>query len=138
MRIMALDIGTKRIGVALSDALKITSQPYTTIEYKNRKEAFREISQIVKDREVSQIIAGLPLNKEGEFTPKTEEIDGFIRKLEKFLNMQIVRVDERYSSQNAEEHLRNMGKKPSRNKAEIDKIAAALILQEYINTLEIS
>lgn len=138
MRIMALDIGTKRIGVALSDALKITSQPFTTIEYKSHNAAFGQIGEIIEKKEVSRVIAGLPLNKDGEFTPKTREIEGFIKKLEKFLNISIVRVDERYSSQDAEAHMRSMGKKPSKNKADIDKIAAAMILKEYLSELEIT
>ena len=133
MRIMALDIGSKRIGVALTDALKITSQPYITVEYKNQKEAFSRIREIVRDKEVSEVIAGLPVNLSGEKTKKTKETEIFIKKLEKFLQIDILRVDERYSSKDAENHMRKMGKKPSRNKADIDRIAAALILKAYLD-----
>ncbi len=133
MRIMALDIGSKRIGVALSDPLGITSQPYVTIEYKSRKEAFQKIAEIILEKEVDKVIAGLPVNLAGDFTLKSRETESFIRKLENFLKKDITRVDERWTSQEAEKHMRNLGKKPSRNKADIDRLAAAIMLREYMN-----
>lgn len=132
---MALDIGTKRIGVALSDPLRIISQPYKTIEYNNRKIAFQEIRHVIDEKEVDEIIAGLPVNLAGEFTKMSREVESFIKKLELFLNMTIHRVDERYSSQEAEKHMQMMGKKPSKNKGEIDRIAAAIILKEYLQEI---
>jgi putative Holliday junction resolvase len=130
---MALDIGSKRIGVALSDPLGITSQPYVTIEYKSRKEAFQKIAEIILEKEVDKVIAGLPVNLAGDFTLKSRETESFIRKLENFLKKDITRVDERWTSQEAEKHMRNLGKKPSRNKADIDRLAAAIMLREYMN-----
>jgi len=129
---MALDIGVKRIGVALSDLMEIISQPYVTIEYGRQADAFRQIGEMIEEKEVHRVIAGLPLNKEGEFTPKTKEIEKFIIKLEKYLKIDIIRVDERWTSQDAEVLMREMGVQPSRNKADIDKFAAAIMLREYL------
>ena len=128
-RIMALDIGSKRIGVALTDPLRITSQPYTTIEFRSHREAIARIAEICDQMEVSEVIAGLPVNTAGQATERTRLTEKFIVKIEKALGATIVRVDERFSSAEAEAHMRNLGKKPSRNKADIDKIAAALILK---------
>jgi putative Holliday junction resolvase len=131
-RIMALDIGDKRIGVALSDLMQITSQPFTTITYKTSKEALAEIKNIMVEQNVVKVIAGYPLNLAGEATRQTEKTEGNIRYFEKQLRLKIERVDERFTSQDAEAHMRQLGFKPSQDKAAIDKIAAALMLKNYL------
>jgi putative Holliday junction resolvase len=118
---MALDIGDKRIGVALSDLMQITSQPFTTITYKTSKEALAEIKNIMAEQNVVKVIAGYPLNLAGEATRQTEKTEGNIRYFEKQLRLKIERVDERFTSQDAEAHMRQLGFKPSQDKAAIDK-----------------
>ena len=133
-RVMGLDIGTKRIGVALSDPLLIIAQPFDTIARTPEKDALNKILDIVKLYNVNNIVAGLPLMMNGDFGSQAQDCSDFAKKIEQKTNINVILVDERLSSYQAEEILKFQGVKYTKNKGKIDMAAAAVILQEYLDT----
>ena len=133
-RVIGLDIGTKRIGVALSDPLLITAQPFSTIDRKPEKEAIDKIAAIIKDYSVEKIVAGLPLMMNGDFGPQAQDCSDFAKKLEQKTNIDVIFIDERLTSYQAEEILKEQNVKYTKDKGKVDMIAASIILQEYLDT----
>ncbi|MDD3013220.1 MAG: Holliday junction resolvase RuvX [Candidatus Gastranaerophilales bacterium] len=132
-RFLGLDIGTKRIGIAVSDPLFITAQPVNTIMRQPEQKSVEEIKQLCKQYNVSYIVAGLPVNMDGSFGFQAEDVQKYSVLLEKEIQKQIIFEDERLTSYDAERILIEQGRKPSRNKALIDMVAAAIILQQYLD-----
>ncbi len=137
MRIIALDYGSKTVGVAVSDELGLTALPLETIkrdkENKLRKTLAR-IEEIIKERSISLIVLGKPLNmddSEGERVKKTLE---FAAALEKRTGLKVVLQDERLSSIEAKEILADSGIKKEDMKLYIDSVAASVILRDFMNT----
>lgn len=130
-RIMALDVGTVRIGAAVSDPMQILASPLTTIS--NDKNALKAVRAILSEYEIKRLLVGYPVNLKGEAGKAVVMVDKFIRDLN--FEGEIIRWDERYTSVAAADLLRQAGKKPSRNKGLIDRSAAALMLQEYLDSL---
>ncbi len=132
-RILGLDYGTRRIGVAVSDPLKIIATGVTTLE--NSPRLIDELRAIVRRYEPVRIVLGLPINLKGERGQKAIEAEAFARTLEEQLHLEVVLVDERFTSQQAHETLRTMGvgRQKRRSKETIDRMAAALILQSYLD-----
>ena len=133
-RVIGLDIGTKRIGIALSDPLLITAQPFTTIERKPEKDAIDKIANIIKEYSVEKIVAGLPLMMNGDFGPQAQDCEEFAKKIEQKTNINVIFVDERLTSFEAEEILKAQKVKYTKDKGKVDMIAASIILQEYLDT----
>ena len=134
-RIMGLDIGTKRIGIALSDPLLITSQPFQTIERKPENIAINKIEEIIKSYNVDKIVAGLPLMMNGDFGEQAQDCKNFGEKIKQKTNIDVIFVDERLTSFQAEEILKSQGVKYTKNKGKVDMVAASIILREYMDTL---
>lgn len=139
MRIMGLDYGSKTVGVALSDELLMTAQPFETIfrngENKLRKTLAR-IVEIIEEKDVHLIVLGKPLHlngTEGERVLRTQE---FYESLQKRVHIPIVWVDERLTSVEAKEILSESGIKKEDIKKYIDSVAASLILKDYMNRIE--
>lgn len=137
MRLMGLDYGSKTVGVALSDELLITVQPYETIlrdsENKLRRTLAR-IEEIVKEKEVKTIALGLPLMIDGSVGERARLTLEFKEKLEKRLDgTEIVMVDERYTTDASSEELDFMGIPKEEQKTYVDQLAACLILEDYMN-----
>jgi putative Holliday junction resolvase len=134
-RFLAIDFGLKRIGLALSDPLKLFSYPFSTLT--NDNNLWVNLDKIIKEKKVSQIILGYPLKENGEATSLTEKISKFKKEIDKKFNIPIILWDESYSSQTAKEKIIQSvtSKKKRRDKGLIDKNAAAVILQEYIDSL---
>lgn len=136
MRIMALDYGSKTVGVALSDELMLTAQAFETIfrtsENKLRK-TIRRIEEIIQEKQVSKIIIGKPLNMDGAEGQRVEKTKEFVKLLEKRTNIEIIWQDERLTSIEAMEILKENQIKKSETKKYIDQVAAMLILEEYMN-----
>ena len=133
-RVMALDVGFKRIGVAVSDPLLLISRPYTIIYRKSNRETFEELLKLISTLNVEKIIVGIPINARGDETKVAKKIKKFVSKFESFLKEQeketeLEFVDESYSTMEAEELCRLLGKK---ERKEVDDIAAALILKEWL------
>ncbi len=131
-RIVALDIGTKRIGVAVSDALWLGATPLKLILRKEDSKAREEIIQICNSYQTNLILIGVPYNMDGTLGFQAKICLNFIKPLEK--DFEILYQDERLSSEAAENILKNKGKKYTKNKGLVDTTAAAIILQDYLDS----
>ena len=132
-RIIALDIGTKRIGVAVSDALYIGATPVKTIQRISDVKALNEIKEILKEYNTDLILIGVPYNMDGSLGFQAKNCLDFIKPLRK--EYTVLEQDERLTSEVSEQILRQKGKKYTRNKGLVDMTAACVILQEYLENL---
>ena len=132
-RIIGIDYGSKRIGIAVSDPLRIISQSVAVFE--NSPSIIDDIKALIRKYNPEKIVIGNPVTLKGVKGAKAEEVDRFITVLERELQIEIVRFDERFTSKIAQQTLRDMGvkKKKRQIKASIDAMAAALILQGYLD-----
>ncbi|MEN6371511.1 MAG: Holliday junction resolvase RuvX [Armatimonadota bacterium] len=134
MKLMGLDIGEKRIGVALSDDTGSFAFPFTTIvRTVSEKADLRSIVRIIEEENVSKVIAGIPIMLSGQEAVQAEKIRAFAGKLARRLRIPLEYWDERYSTAEAERMLIDAGKSREARKNIIDKAAAAVILQSYID-----
>lgn len=133
-RIIALDIGTKRIGVAVCDALYIGATPIKTIERKDDTKVRKEIENICEEYLTDIILIGVPYNMDGTLGFQAKNCLDFIKPLRN--KYKIIEQDERLSSNTAEEILKQNGKKYTKNKGLVDSAAAAVILQDYLDQLK--
>lgn len=134
MRILGLDMGTKRIGVAISDELLLTAQGADTIERKNLKSDLDRIGSLVKENNVSEVVVGLPINMDGSYSAKTKEVIEFLDKLLESVDVPIKTWDERLTSVQAERTLLEADMSRAKRKRLSDKLAAQLILQSYLDS----
>jgi len=130
---MALDIGDRRIGVALSDPLQILASPLQTIVRTSDESALLEITKLVDKHGVEKLIIGMPYSLDGTIGPQAEKVLSFKDKVSTQLNIEIVLQDERLSSVTADMKLKETRKKSARLKDKIDAAAAAVILQSYLD-----
>jgi putative Holliday junction resolvase len=130
---MALDVGDKRIGVALSDPLQILASPLQTINRTSDEYALLEITNLVNKHEVEKLIIGMPYSLDGTIGPQAEKVLLFKAKIAAQLNIDLVLQDERLSSVTADQKLKETRKKSTRFKERIDAAAAAVILQSYLD-----
>ena len=132
-RIMALDVGGRRIGVALSDSTRVLASPLTTLRAEPRARALAEIAALVARHEVAEVVVGLPLTLNGEIGPQAQLIQAFAEELRHALPAPIHLFDERLTSVAAERMMQDLGIKPERRKARIDEVAASIILQDFLD-----
>jgi putative Holliday junction resolvase len=133
MRILALDHGTKRIGVALSDETATIAQPVEFIAAEPFARALDRIKQIVKDREVGEILVGLPRNMNGSYGPAAESAQKFAATLREALGLPVKTWDERLTSAQANRFLIEAGMRREQRKTKVDQSAAAILLQSYLD-----
>ncbi|MDR0823379.1 MAG: Holliday junction resolvase RuvX [Endomicrobium sp.] len=130
---MSIDYGLKRIGIALSDMLQITASPFDTIDSENPNINAKKIIEIAENNEVSEIVVGLPVNMSGSEGSMVKTVKLFIDELKKLSNLPIETINESLSTVEAQEFLKVKSKKLNiKDKGGKDKIAAALILQRYM------
>lgn len=129
--VIALDYGDKRVGVARASNVARIANPLTTLD--NDNDLIDKIKDIVSTENVGLIVVGYPRGMDGQLTEQTQKVDNFIDQL-KVLNIEIKKQDESLTSVNAEAEL--TAKRSSFNKAEIDALAATLILEDYLVSLE--
>lgn len=134
MRLLALDVGDRRIGVAMSDPDGILASPFTTLERQAKDRSLEEILRIAEENDVAEIIVGIPYLMSGRVGPQARITMDYADSLAKQTHLPIRRVDERLSSIQAERLLRESGVRPSENKGKIDAAAAAIILQAYLDS----
>lgn len=136
MRIMGLDVGDKKIGVALSDSMGWTAQGYSVIERKNLKETLCKIKKIIEKNDVTQVVIGLPKNMNGSIGPQGEKILKFAEELGNIINnnIEIKLWDERLTTIEAEKTLIEADLSRKKRKQVVDKLAAVLILQNYLDS----
>jgi putative Holliday junction resolvase len=134
-RILAIDYGTKRIGLAVTDPLKMFAIPFDTIP--NDKHTLDKLKQIISEKNVVKIILGNPVKENGEDSTISKDVRKFKSELEKKIDLAIELVDERYSSDIAAKRILESvpSKKKRRNKSLVDKNAAAVILEDYLKEI---
>ncbi|MEK7248911.1 MAG: Holliday junction resolvase RuvX [Bacteroidota bacterium] len=132
-RILGIDYGTKRIGVAMSDPTRLIAQGITTLD--NNIKTVEKLLEIVKREEVVRIIVGMPYTADGGKGKKALEVEEFIQHLKQHTTIEIDTWDESYSSVNAHQAFIDIGmkKKKRQQKARVDEMAARLMLQEYLD-----
>ena len=135
MRILGIDYGDVRTGVAITDPLGITAQGLKTINNQNSDRILlRELEEIVTEYNVEKIVIGMPLNLKGEKTVRAEKTEKFIHKLKcKFGKMPIEVIDERLTTVQAHRTMNELNIKPKNKKNLVDTISAVYILETYIN-----
>ena len=127
---MAIDYGTKRVGIAMTDPLGIISQPLLTINIKSKKELIKRLKFIIEENEVGLILVGNPLLHSGDASKFSHEISKFANRLQNAVDVEVKLWDERFTSQYAIKILKDIGL--NKRKAKIDQIAASIMLSEYL------
>ena len=135
MRVLAVDYGERRTGVAVSDEIGITAQGLETIEVKDESEILLRIAQVAKETGAGTIVVGLPLNMDGTESEKSRKVREFGALLAEETSLPVVFRDERMTSKQAQRVMHELNKKTQNNKPMIDRISATLILQEYLKTI---
>jgi len=135
MRILGLDYGTKRIGVALCDELGLTGQGLTTIAWKNQNQVLNALGVLVRNHGVEKIVIGYPLRLDGTEGIQCEKVNSFARLLEARFSIPVIKWDETLSTQAAEEILIQSRMRREKRKKIVDKLAAGIILQGYLDSL---
>jgi len=131
-RSLGIDFGEKRVGLAISDKSNLIASPFKTINYINNNDLVSQIENIVIENNIENFVLGLPINMKGEDTAQTKTVRKFKESLSS-LDLPIIYEDERLSSVSAKNSLILQNIKTGHNKSEIDKTAAAIILQQYLD-----
>jgi putative Holliday junction resolvase len=133
-RVMGIDYGSTRIGLSLSDPLRIIAQPFRTLA--NTGRFWEQLKAIVQEQRVQTFVVGMPLNLKGQKGKKAEEVEQFIERLKVETGCEVVVWDERFTSTIAQQTLRDMGttKSQRRDKGRVDAMAAAVILQSFLDS----
>lgn len=135
MRVMAVDFGTKAIGLAICDELQLAVRPLTTLRHPHLQLAPQRISELAKEYDIGTLVVGLPLNMDGTSGEAVEKVNAFVAELQPLISVPIKFVDERLTSYEADQILREMGVGLKERKAKSDEYAAVLILQDYLDGL---
>ena len=133
MRVLGLDFGQRRMGVALSDSEGILASPLTTVTCETDSERIDAVLDLVARNDVQAIVVGAPISLSGRTGPQAGLVSRFVRGLAARVAVPVTTIDERYTTVEAERLLRQAGRRPSRDRARVDAVAAALILQSYLD-----
>lgn len=133
MRMMGLDVGNKTIGVAVSDGLGITAQGVDTIRRQNYEKDLGALREYIDEYEVGEIVVGLPKNMDGSIGPQAEKVIEFVEKLKRTFDLTISLWDERLSTALVQKTLIQADVSRAKRKKVIDKLAAQVILQSYMD-----
>jgi putative Holliday junction resolvase len=137
MRILGLDIGDRRVGVAISDPVEVIASPLTVITRDDDNAAISAIMQLVGQYDVKRIVVGLPYSFDGSLGRQASKVKDFVDKLSQKTDASIELRDERLSTVAAERLLRGAGNKKARERSRLDAAAAAFILQGYLDSLKV-
>ncbi len=132
-RVLALDLGTRRIGLAVSDELHLTAQGIPTLVRRNLRSDVEELARIVQEKGVGRILLGDPRRMSGQQGRQSEWASDFAARLEKRLGLPVELWDERLTSREAERTLRGSGIANQDRKAAIDRLSAVILLQSYLD-----
>jgi putative holliday junction resolvase len=132
MRILAVDYGDRRVGLAVSDELGIAAHGLPTILVRSAKQAANMVVATANEKEAERIVVGLPLNMDGSSGPRVTITEAFCDLCRKRTKIPIETYDERLSSRQAEQVMSMGKKKPSKHKSSVDQVAATIILQDYL------
>ncbi len=135
-RILALDVGKRRIGVALSDELGLTAQGLETIERVNNREDYARIARLAEEKEAGRVLIGFPLNMSGREGRQAEWVRQFAEALEARTGLPVTLWDERLTSVEAERVLKQSGISIEKRARAVDRLAAVILLQSYLDSME--
>lgn len=134
MRIIGLDYGEARTGVALSDMLGITAQGLESIEHgDSEKKLLNRLDEIINEYKVEKIVIGYPLNMNATKGPRVEKTDKFIEKLKSRFHLEVIKIDERLTTVSAHRTMQELAIGKDRKKKIVDTISAQYILQMYLD-----
>ncbi len=134
MRVLALDVGSKRIGVAISDPLGITAQGLPTIARSPDGREIEEIAAIVETYRCERVVVGLPRRTDGTCGPEATEVMDFVERLKERIDVPVIAWDERFTTVMAEKALLEADMSRKKRRRVIDKVSAVLILQSYLDS----
>tara|TARA_Y100000992_G_scaffold120633_1_gene79027 strand:- start:865 stop:1281 length:417 start_codon:yes stop_codon:yes gene_type:complete len=134
-RLLAIDHGEKRLGLAISDPNQIISKPLKTLIISDLQYILNELVKIISDYDIEKLIIGLPVGMDGKKTQQTGKVEAFKEYLQNKIDIPIIMFDERLSSVSAKKSLISQGIKTGYNKYKIDQTAAAIFLQQYLDKL---
>jgi putative Holliday junction resolvase len=132
-RILSLDLGEKRIGIAVSDALNIIAQPIGTIERKGIKNDIKKIRELALEYDAGRLVVGLPLNMDGTEGKSANLAIDFVNEIKKEIQIEVEMIDERLTTAQGERIFLEADMSRKKRKKNLDKIAAQLILQNYLD-----
>lgn len=135
MRILALDYGTRRIGVAVSDETKTIAQPLEYIPAEPFADFLARLKKILAEKEIDLILIGLPRNMDGSYGPAAQKVQAFSEELKKEISVPIKMWDERLTSSMANRILIQGNVRRDKRKEKVDKMAAAILLQSYLDVI---
>jgi putative Holliday junction resolvase len=137
-RVLALDLGKKRIGLAISDGLGITAQGLATLHRRNKRTDLAALAALIKDRGVTQILMGNPLNMSGAEGRQSQWTQEFAGELEKHTGLPVKLWDERLTTAEASRVLRESGIGIEKRAAAVDRLSAVILLQSYLDSVHIA
>jgi len=133
-RIMGLDVGDRRIGVAVSDPLGLTAQPVMTLVRTNRRQDLKSLQRLIRRYGCAEIVVGNPLYMSGDQSPQAAKAQAFAEMLREETRLPVHLWDERLTTTEAHRHLHAAGRPGSEHKAVVDQVAAVLILESYLTS----
>lgn len=136
MRIMSLDVGSRTIGIACSDALLMTAQGIETIRRTSLEKDFNRLQELIAEYEVHELVVGMPKNMNGTKGERAEKTEEFVEKMREVIDLPVSYWDERLSTVMAERQLIAADVSRKKRKSVIDKMAAVVILQGYLDRLQ--
>ena len=134
-RLLGIDFGRARIGVAISDELQFLAHPLETIPAAGLEKAAARVAAIVREKNIDLVVVGLPRHMNGSLGEAADEANGFAEKLRSLLSCKVITWDERLSTVAAHRALQSAGKKSKQTKGYVDQVAAQMILQGYLDSL---
>lgn len=134
MKVLGLDMGSKLIGVAISDQLGLIAFPHSCINHKNEESDAEEIYSLAKNSQVETIVIGIPYSLDGSLGPQAQTVTKFYEFLKNYGSIVVISWDERFSTADAMNRLRETGETNIKDKSKINAAAAAIILQSYLDS----
>ena len=132
-RALGLDVGDRRIGVALSDPTGTLATPLAAIDRRVSRGGIEAVAKLARENEAAAIVAGMPVSLDGGIGPQARAVQSFLAALREACPLPVHTVNEQYTSAEAERRLRDVGVEPSRDPGRVDALAAAIILQEWLD-----
>jgi putative pre-16S rRNA nuclease len=133
VRLLALDVGDVRIGVAVSDETRTLASGLTTLRARGPRQDVRQVATLVREQQAAEVVVGLPLRLDGSMGPQAQKVMAFVERLRRAVPVPVTTRDERLSSVAASERLAEAGVRGSARKQKLDQAAACLILQELLD-----
>ncbi len=132
-RALGLDVGDRRIGVALSDPTGTLATPLAAIDRRTAQGGIETVARLARENDVEAIVVGMPFSLDGSVGPQAQAVQSFLEALREACPLPFHTVNEQYTSAEAERLLREVGVEPSRDPGRVDALAAAIILQEWLD-----